>query len=368
MTNFWHRNCRPTGHSRFIRLLALTGYLTFAPFALAANDERGSVVNGISQPSLTIGVGHAMLLLPEVEFTHLSEQFADDTLFKFENHDGEVDGVRIDMALDFLRLPLGNWSETVGIKGYYASLESSSRLICDEGPASTNCTYGPLFLDDPLFEDKKDSNEDMLQTTDRDVEYWGVALEMRFHTRGDDQQIPPLALKAGLAFKAIDQQIDIHGEDIEITDDVFNYNEDLQTDYWGGYLGLQKIWGLGAGFSLLLDAEAGLYYADTFYRGRLVATGLIPEDFSNEQLSLDDQQVAAIGALRLEGRKVLGPLIASLYGEAELYSYVPKMNYKDTEIDFFPVTGFTPVTKIERDSAIAYSLGGRLSLPLGSTR
>ena len=365
MILFWNRAGRRTGRAASARIGAFLGLSMLAPVSAAANDGLESHPEPGFQPTISIGVGHTTLMLPEVEFTHLSEQFGDDTLFKFENHDGEVDGVRIDMALDFLRLPLGNWIETVGIKGFYASLESNSELICDEAPASTNCTYGPLFIDDPFFEDKKDSNEDMLQTTDREVEFWGVALESRFHLSGNDDQIPPFALKAGLAFKAIDQKIDIHGEDIEIVDDVFDYSEALETDYWGAYLGLQKHWAIGAGFSLLLDAEAGLYYADTTYRGHLVATGLIPEDFGNEQLSLDDQQVAGIGALRLEGRKAFGPFTASLYGEAELYSYVPKMNYKDTEIDFIPVTGFTPVTNIERDSAMAYSLGGRLSVPLG---
>jgi len=324
---------------------------------------------GAFQPTLTIGVSHARLHLPEIEFTHLSEQVFDDTLFKFENHDGEVDGGRLDIAFDAFALRRGSWTEIVSIKGFYAALDSSNTLICDQAPVTTNCTYGPLVQDNPLIEDKKDSNDDMLQTAHRDVDHWGVALESRF-ILGDVEpgREPLFAAKAGLAYKAINQDNKVEGADIDVADDVFTYDESLDTSYWGAFIGLQKIWPVGAGFSVLVDGEVGLYYADTDYSGSFVASGTLPEDFANEQLSLEDQQVSAIGALRVEARKAFPRFTTALYGEAELYSYIPKMDYKDTEIDILPVTGFTPVTRIERGSAVAYSLGGRVSVPIGAAR
>jgi hypothetical protein len=136
--------------------------------------------------------------------------------------------------------------------------------------------------------------------------------------------VQSFAPKAGIGFRRIGQSTTITG-----TDAVFgitlNYDEKLNTNYSGAYLGLTASQPLDAGFVVSLDGEAGLYWAHTAYDGSMLTNRV---SAGNSSLSLSKDNAAFVGAIKAAIDKDLGNnWKVGVFARAEWYSYAPEMNY-----------------------------------------
>ncbi|MGH1353118.1 MAG: hypothetical protein ACRBBN_20260, partial [Methyloligellaceae bacterium] len=81
------------------------------------------------------------------------------------------------------------------------------------------------------------------------------------------------------------------------------------------------------------------------------------------------QQEAFIGSLKMDLTKDLGWGNFSLSGQAEYYSYAPKMQYNDDDKaggGILDINGKDIGTSIGDGYAFSFSLGGRVNIPLNN--
>ncbi len=181
------------------------------------------------------------------------------------------------------------------------------------------------------------------------------------------------APKAGLAFRRIDQDLKLAATSDNPVNGTVNYREDLDTDYWGGYIGLTGKDDMGMGWALSVDTEIGLYWADTNYKGQYAAGGfaLAPGGDANvsQTLKLDDDGVAVIGALKLGLEKNFGGWTLSGFARGEIITYAPEMAYNDFDRDAVAgirARGANDGTKIDDGTAYTVSAGARVTVPFNN--
>ena len=199
------------------------------------------------------------------------------------------------------------------------------------------------------------------------MNHWGAAIDIAQGSSG---------LRAGPAFRRIDQDITITGRLINNSAaDPFQltYSEDLETSYYGGFIGADGALDLGGGWSLTGDAEAGLYWADTDYSGDYVVTNAVvagPVNPNvNQSLSLDSNELAFIGVLKAGLEKDFGMFRLSGFGRVEYISSAPDIAYNDvdrnTAFPAIPALGPDDESRIGERYAYSISTGARLTVPLG---
>ena len=178
----------------------------------------------------------------------------------------------------------------------------------------------------------------------------------------------PFQWRAGLAMRRLDQKTSLFSEDVGPTLDPVTLNDNLDATYYGGYLGFSTWKPLAGGVRLKLSGETGLYYANADYKGAYTATATLGDDSPISQtLSLSEQAPAFIGLLNVALERDFGPVTLGLFGEAEWISYVPKVLYNDTDMNGgapFDIVGLQNGTALGDGSALSYSVGARVSVPL----
>jgi len=312
---------------------------------------------------------YEFLNLPNVQFIN-SYVFSGGGVFgdareEFVNDDGDFDGFRIDGGIDNISIMGGAY--VMGVKGFFAWHDDRSELQC------ANCFAVPLFDPSPVTINIPGASIGSINlfTTERDVNHWGVALEM---AQG------PMGLKAGPAFRRIDQDTTITGSVINfgVAPDPYQltYSEDLETNYWGAFIGADGAIDLGGGWSLQGDAEAGLYWADTDYSGSYVVTNaltvagfIIPNQ--NQQLSLDSNELAFIGTLKGALEKDFGLFKLAGFGRVEFISSAPDVAYNDLDVTTVLgpgslIQGPDDETRLGERYAYTASVGARVTVPMGS--
>ena len=178
----------------------------------------------------------------------------------------------------------------------------------------------------------------------------------------------PFQWRAGLAVRRLDQKTALISVDRGFTQDPVTLNDTLDATYYGGYIGFTTWKPLGAGLRLKLGGETGLYYTDADYKGAYTASASLGDDSPIAQsVTLSDNAPAFIGLLNLTLERDFGPATLGLFGEAEWISYVPKVLYNDTDLNGgvpFDIVGAQNGTELGNGSALSYTLGARLSIPL----
>jgi len=288
---------------------------------------------------------------------------------QFVNDTGNLDGFRFDGGI--ANIPVMGGASFASIKGFFAWYDETTDLQCKNNiPAGlgSRCIASPLF-DNPNTREfvSTFATNTSLFTTDRDVNHWGAAVEI---TQG------PTGLKAGPAFRRIDQDTTITGRQInpnigggsepfELT-----YAEDLETNYWGAFVGADGQIDLGGGWSLIADGEAGLYWADTDYSGSYVVTNAISFGGGpnvNQSLSLESDELAFIGTFKAALEKNFGLFKLAGFGRVEYISSAPDVAYND--LDTFNGTivkqGPDDETRLGERYAYSASVGARVTVPMG---
>ncbi|MEX2167134.1 MAG: hypothetical protein WD852_08965 [Methyloceanibacter sp.] len=254
---------------------------------------------------------------------------------------------------------LGYWGDmrvSGAVKGFFANVETDDRTAC----RTSTCTVVDPTGAPPIF-----GPPVLVTHADRDADYWGGQVEFKF-ARAEPVHVRPNLYRndyfiAGADIRGIDQDIHLRGR--FGGEPIYTYKETLDTTYYGGYVGfggeytIPIIGGIGDGLGLrtFVSARAGLYSAETDYRGAYAdLTGF------TSRLGLSDDELAFIGSISLETRKQLGTRSSlSLWTDYEYISSVPKMHYAN---------GAGRPTRIEDDDVFASRTMLRLNIGLGPTQ
>ncbi|MGH6864863.1 MAG: hypothetical protein ACREDO_01475 [Methyloceanibacter sp.] len=330
---------------------ALLGAAVLAQPA-AAQDMTSATFSGTT---IWVGGGVQFLSLPDIRFTG---KVRPNGLTRQENSDsdwldfGGAGGAGIETALGWL----GNYRVSGSIKGFWANVEDDNRTKCTSTP-------GACVVIDPTGT-FVGAGTRLVTNTDRDADYWGGQAELKFGG-GEPVTLKPDLYRndyfiIGADVRGIDQENKLHGKGVP-----FNYNETLDVTYTGGYIGLGGEYSFGfipglknagglydrLGLRTFVSARAGLYNAETDYRGRFGSGAL------GSQLNESNDELAFIGSISLETRKQVGPRTSlSLLTDYEYISSVPKMKYVDA----------TSPTRIEDEAIFASRTMLRLNIGLGS--
>ncbi|MGV1014618.1 MAG: hypothetical protein ACOYB4_06580, partial [Methyloceanibacter sp.] len=333
--------------------------------------------------TIAVGGGVQLLQLPDIRYTFFSSTTDGRALGKQKNDDFDDYGGAVSGSVE---TPLGFWGSTpvMGVvSGFFANVDDGDRHSCvSRGTAI--CTVEDI-VDHPDRPDSLVANS-FVTKTDRDVDFWGVGAEARLGKvsgpilpRGAGGYLFRLAyVGVGADMRGIDQDIRLRVDIPGAANPAVRLNETLDTTYWGGflsiggeynilgYLGIGKGWGLRS----LVSLRAGIYHADTDYRG------LFRTPARATRLGLSDDEVAFIGGLSFETRKQFGARTSlSLLTDYEYFSYAPEMRYVDADRSGCSSGPGTPQvncagnvtrTHIADDDAFAVRTMLRLNIGLGS--
>ena len=333
--------------------------------------------------ALQLDVGYARMHLPDFKMLTYVEPAAgpgleDVAVGKQTNHDGQVDGIRISVAVNnFASYERENGPHlNFNAKGFYERLQDKQVTRCNF-TLTTDCYYININDFDPNNLNNTDEFGTWETWTRRDVDHWGVAVEAglgRTIVQGSlkDEVVvtKPSPWRFGLAMRGLREDIELFAFDTSVPDPIV-YDEDLDTRYYGAYVGLQRTVDLGRGFRLDLSAEIGAYGAHTEYEGNYL--GFIPVGvgvFVTETgyLELEKTTGAIIGDVSLALHKDMSWGNLVLTAEAGYYSYVPVVRHNDNDVDAggvapFGVIGQNVGTSLDSDDMFHYSLGARLTIP-----
>lgn len=352
-------------------------------------------------PTVSLGVGWSALHLDNTEFASVTDFFVTEVIGKTEDHDGQLNGARLSGEIaGLLSRSYGSWQGEAALKGFYSQYESDQSSRCAFSGTDTDCVFFPLFDPNPEGRDpegtgKKDPSNyapdlsggffsDWRTQTEREATHWGVAVEWRFR-RGEAlpslkdgtaaslkdapvaQQSSSFEWRTGLAFRKLDQKLKLTSTDLGPTADPVTLHDDLDSSYYGAYIGFGASRALGWGYRLSLSGETGLYYSDSKYDGKYTATDTLGGGPISQAISLSDDSPAFIGMLGVSLEKQVSFGTLGLFGEAEWISHVPKVLYNDVDRNGgfpFDTIGAQDGTEIGSGSAFGYTLGARVSIPL----
>ena len=357
--------------------------------ALIGTVTGGAVVCGSAaavEPGLGAELSYEHLKLPKTQFTFVydnSGAFGNvpfDLVSKDTNHNGSLDGARLDLSWGTRTTLFGGVPIVAGIKGYYARHSSSQTSTCSSTSDARSCAHAPLFDPDPNAlqlavyappVNPGDPPVNIVTRTHRDTTTWGLALE----GQSVDARVlaGTIATKAGLGYRRIDAGTSLNGSRVSGglgTPVPFSLSEDNGTGYLGGYVGAVAKLPLGDGYVLALDGEAGLYWAHTSYKGRYSQSDepfLTSVDLA-QTLTLGRDTAAVIAALKVGVDKDFGAFKAGVFARGEFYSYAPEMRYNNVDrydLALPPTGGANDGTSIARGVAWTASLGARVTVPFG---
>lgn len=323
-------------------------------------------------------VGWSWIRLPDTDFTVFKndgQSFSGriDTLF--QDHDGTMNGVRVDGSI---LAPIGPGGMLLGVSGFFADQEDTQTSGCIAADDVQTCGFSNLFDPDPNTTNMHMEDDAVVTvTTLREVMHYGVSLEAR---TPDGSGPGNVQWRGGLSLRAIDQNTLYRGTNINdgisgapaSNTTIGVLDEDIDTHYYGAFAGLLARFALGPSLNLVVDAEGGLYYAHTDYRGRYnqTETDLVTSTAAltfSQSLSLDDSSAAAIGRLKVELEKDFGGVAVAGFVMGEWYSYAPKLRYNNTDSGAGNnvIEGINSGTRIDHGQATAFTVGGRLTVPIG---
>jgi hypothetical protein len=349
-----------------------------SPFVTISLRRFSVLLSGLllSQPAhakdgvANIELSYERLYLPGVNFGGIYD-FTDPQspiVRPLQQSDGTLDGVRADVGLGFSTVMFGGPETRIGVRGFYAAHRDSSDNTCFSVSAALACDGAGLY--DPSVVANNSAGfgagETVSYAVERDVKHWGESIDVRlakFSSPGGTWET-----RGGIGHRALYQDFSL-AADFSITSSHQDYRESLDTNYFGGFAGISGTQTLAPGLQLVVDAEGGVYSAQTSFDGQFSVRN--PYGGSNrEQLSLDRDEAAFAGSLKVGLEHDAGILKIGAFVRGEYYSYVPSMSYNQTD----RAAGFpSPYsikgqdgTRIESDNAWALSVGTWVTVPFGN--
>ena len=325
--------------------------------------------------SLTASVGYSWFDLPAMRMaTLVGGPFWNEAAGRFTNDDGGLGGARVDLRLDNMathQLEGGQWL-SFGLTGFYAHYDGTSNARCTY-TATTDCAFVNIVDINPNFENNTGPFGDLHIKTYRQVDYYGVGVDAGL---GDvfggykDEQLAVLSpFRVGLAFRGLDERTKVTSIDLLVCDPL-HYHEFLNTQYYGGFVGVKHALPIGdSGWRLDVDGTAGVYFADTQYSGRysgyapLYGVGYVVD---NGSANASANNASFIGSLKLGLNKDLGWASIGAFAQAEYLSYVPKIIYNNNDFAGGAPWGIegNSGTHIASGDAMNYTVGVNMTFRL----
>ena len=324
------------------RCLGVPVLAALVAFGFPAHAQETGTAQ-IGNFEVSFGGGTALLTLPDVPSLLIqgNNAGARQLLQTFKSSDdfGEETGWNIDGSIE---APLSAY-QSIALRGFWSRMEGRNSSTCTTSVATVICVTAPLFDPNPAVLNASGlsgaaGTRQLFSQAERDVDHWGIGLETKRFLMDDGvgaDHVRNQFVVLGAGIRGIDQDISENIND-SINLDPASYREDLDTRYYGLYIG----WGgdydhpllsmfynqLGIETSFLL--RGGLYYADTDYSGQLTNNS----GLANSALSLSSDDAAFIGGVVLETRRQLNQRTTlTLRNELEYYSYVPEMAYNQQD-------------------------------------
>jgi hypothetical protein len=343
------------------------------PFVLPFSEA--ATWHGPTGATLSVSSGPSRLYLPDQAFvTVVGGTFFDEALYQRLTHDGDLSGALTTVRLDDAARHTFASGETlkIGFSGFYGYYEDRDHRSC-HFTATTDCAF--VNIDDFDLDDENNTGPfgQFEIFTDREVYYWGVAstAKLDWMKVGEDGAATVLTtapFKLGLDVRGLHERTHLLAIDTSVPDPV-DYREDLDTYYYGGFVGFENAIKLGNGFSLSLDGKAGIYYAYTTYEGRYLA--FIPVGggvFVLERGAVDrgEEETAFIADATVTLTKDFAWGILGVFAQGEYLSYVPRVGYNNDDQaggSPFGIVGTQVGTEIVASHAWNYTLGMTVKLP-----
>lgn len=173
--------------------------------------------------------------------------------------------------------------------------------------------YGNIWVDTESYE---------LHATRR-ATFGGYDLSMRQSFRITEQDL--LSVHAGFSALHLHQDLTLDTTDAFVqTEDHLHMRESLDADYYGIKIGLTGVRQFGRKWTLLCDAAAGFYGAESSFLGEFDTSTLV----NDPPLSLSDRSFAFGSQLSGEiVRKVGRHSYLSFWGEVQHLNYAPQIEY-----------------------------------------
>ncbi len=345
---------------RPVLLIAATGLgLAALVQPASAQDMTTTTFNGTT---IWVGGGVQFLSLPDIRFTGVGNpgnfRRQKNSESDWADFGGAVGG-GVETAFGFW----GDTRVTGAIKGFWSNVETNHTVSCSGGCVVVDPAKGLTR-----------AGKNLRTKTDRDADYWGAQAELKFGRAQPVYEKPNVYRNdyfiVGADVRGIDQDNKLRGRSSSGFE-VFNYKETLDTTYTGGYIGIGGEYSFGfipfvgsaakgvggiydrLGLRTFINLRAGLYNAETDYNGQFFPGGL---PFSS-RISQSDDELAFIGTVSLETRKMIGTRSSlSLWTDYEYISSVPEMRYDN---------GSGRPTQIDDDAVFASRTMLRLNIGLG---
>jgi hypothetical protein len=333
--------------------------------------------------TVTIGAGIANLTLPDVP-TMVTRgpngaPFPVFESYQFSDNFGDSAGWSVNGSISVPITGFVGGPDELAVSGFWASIKRTEYFAC--GAGATICLISPL-VDTPGVQQVNGviaPGQSINSQATRDADQWSGSLEAKWFLNSAlgaaKRGMKPQYLAVGADVRGIDQNLNavMNGT----SGFVANYNEDLNTTYYGGFIAwggdyesilFRTIWdylGLQSSFRF----QGGVYYADTRYNGSLVNTGVLCGGCGNPtgNLSLSRNDVAFIGNITLETRKQINErMTLSLKSEYEYYSWVPSMAYNTVDRGPASITSSTRQdgTVINSDDAYSFRTTATLTVDI----
>ena len=275
---------------------------------------------------VSVSGGYSWFGLPDLKMvTLVGGPFFDQAIGQEKNGDGSLNGWRTDVRFSNLAQGTLPWGATAnfGLSGFFANYQGTTNSHC-MFTAATDCTIVNIADFNSTLPNNTGPFGNLFVSTDRNVNYWGVAVDGRggglvsgLKDGGAAQESPPLRL--GVSIRGIDQTAKLNARDPLVPSPV-NYSDTLNTHYYGGYVGFERKEAFSEGWTASVDATAGLYYTDTRYQGRYSGyTAIVPAGYFAESgwVNYGTERGSFIGSLRLDVKRQLGWGTVGLYGQGE---------------------------------------------------
>lgn len=368
----------------FSRFKALAG-IRIIPDGADLTKQASTFANRLDVPhlpkgaDLTISSGYSMFELPGYKSTVVvGGPFFDQSLNQLTDQDGKASGGRVDMQLaNFAQYAVADGQTlSFSLSGFYGHYAGSNNTYCHYTD-STDCAFVNIVDFDTNEENNTGTFGILTTKTKRDVDYYGVSIDTRLGdiiTGSIKDSIPDLRyspIKVGLSARGLNDRTVLTSSDPGVCLPV-RFDDKLNTQYYGGYIGVVHQIQIVDGWSANFDGQAGLYLADTTYKGRYA--GYVPVispfvGFAGEHGSVDESKSkgAFIGALRLGLNRDLGWGMLGFYGQMEYLSYAPGVAHNTNDVaggSPWGLQGAQSGTRIVSDDAINYTGGLSLTIKL----
>ncbi len=326
----------------------------------------------------SVSGGYSWFGLPDMKMlTVVGGAFFDQALGQQTNGEGNMNGWRTDLRLaNFATGALPDGTPlSFGVSGFFANYQGTTNSRCMYS-ASTDCLIANIQDSNAGMPNNTGPFGNLNVTANRNVNYYGIAFDTRLSNLAGSSLKDGLPIsylspfKVGLAARAINETAKLTSIDPLVSDPV-RYNDQLDTHYYGGFVGVEEKAAFGGGWTIGIDATAGLYYTDTEYQGRYNGyTAIVPagyfQDSGGVNSSLD--KGSFIGTLRLDLKRELVWGTLGAFGQGEYLSYVPRISYNNndqaTGVIWGGIAGTQQGTRIASDSAFNFTTGLSLSVPV----